>query len=148
MKKKIIVQMLLVLLMALWSSPAFALSVSVEEQYTTGSPAVILLHDENFENLDDYEIIIQKPDKSQATLKVRQENWNKKGEFFNVYTVDRDGTFEVRARNKVTNESVSTKFNSGMFSFGSLVLYLITMVIFVACMIYWYMRIRKTERKG
>lgn len=147
MKKKIPLQILLVIFVTLWSSPAFALSVSMEEQYTTGAPAIILLHDKNFENLDNYEIVIRKPNGSLAALKVRQESWNEKGEFFNVYTVDRDGTFEVMARNKVTHESAATKFSAGMFTFGSLVLYLITIAIFIVCMMYWFVKIRKIERK-
>ena len=126
---------------------AFALTVRTEEHYTTGAPAVIMIADDAPANPEDYDITLQKPDGRSASLAARREPWNAPGECFNVYTVERDGEFQVTVKNKVSGAVASARFSSSMFSRGSGTLYVISMLLLAICMGWWFIKIRRSPER-
>lgn len=122
-------------------SAAGGLTVSMNESYTIGGPAVItVISPGPINDASKIKLTIEKPNGIKVETVARQEAWNKDNECFDIYTIDYLGTFKVTATDTATGETGSATFNSLLFTTGSTIVFIISILIFIAASLYWRFR--------
>ncbi len=113
------------------------LTVSVNESYTIGGPVLITVISKNpISDASNIKLTIEKPNGTKVETVTRQEAWNKENESFDIYTIDYLGTFIVTATDTATGATGSASFESLLFTMGSTIVFIISVLIFLAALVY------------
>lgn len=149
MKKKIIITISLIILISLfYSISVFAggqLKVNVNSKYTIGGPVMIkITSSEAIKDPSNVKVEILKPDGSKVESVARQEGWNGSNECFDIYTIDYQGIYKVNVTDSSSGATGSATFSSLLFTLGSTVVMLISIIILIASLIFWRVKGNKT----
>lgn len=129
------------------SLPVFAaaLEIQVEDSFSTGEPVMILIRSEQGINLENIKLTVEKPNGVIVDMTPRQQNWTNQNECFDIYTIDINGVYKITAQDTVSNQTVTAGFTASIFTVGSAVFLLLSVVIFVGCMMYWLVKVKKRQ---
>lgn len=146
--KPFICMAVIILAVSLFSLPVLAqnegsLEVIVEDTYATGSPVVIMVRLTDSAGkpivLDDpqsIKLVITKPSGDKVESVTRQSGWNEPGEYYDIYTIDTLGEFQVSALEESTGLEGNASFTSVFITPGSISLLVLAIVLFGGSVIF------------
>jgi hypothetical protein len=129
------------------SLPVFAagIEIQVDDSFSTGEPAMILIRSEQALNPENVTLTVEKPNGVTVDMSPRRQGWTSQNECFDIYTIDINGVYKITARDTVSNQTATASFTAGIFTVGSTIFLLLSVVIFVVCMLYWLVKVRKRQ---
>jgi hypothetical protein len=127
------------------SSPFFAagLEIQVDEKFSTGEPAMILVKSEQAINPANIKLTIEKPNGVVLDMSPQRQSWTGQNECFDIYTIDINGIYKLSAQDTANGQTATASFTAGIFTTGSAIFLLASVAIFIVCMAYWLLKVRK-----
>jgi hypothetical protein len=129
------------------SLPVFAagLEIQVDDTFSTGEPVMILIKSEQVINPENIKLTIEKPNGVVINMDPRQQGWTNQNECFDIYTIDINGVYKLTAQDTASRQTATASFSAGIFTAGSVVFLLLSVAIFIVCMAYWLIKVRKRQ---
>ncbi len=143
-----IILLMTAMLLVLTNTPAYAadagkLEVDINPSYTTGSPVVISIRltDTGGKPLDladpqALKISIRKPDGNMVESVARKSDWNKPGEYYDIFTIDTMGPYKVTVTDGKGTQGTAD-FNSVFATSGSVFVIALAVIMLAGSFLYW-----------
>ena len=130
MKKMCFALALVIMMTFAFPLTASAVSINIEEAYSTGEAVLIDIQDDEAIDPANYEINILKPNGDTVVINPRQARWTAENQCFETYTIESTGEYKVTVKAK-DGDSAEAVFQSRMFTRASTIFMIISVLIFL-----------------